>query len=378
MTAFACKKETNVFFPNGTPVTLKSNTTTVSASPADSLNTVLALSWSNPKYATDSASQKFIIEMDSSGRNFSHEVTFTVSGALSDSFSAKQINTMLLGWGFAFGVAYPVDIRITSSYANNNEQYMSNIVTVQMTPYKIPPKVPVPANLYIVGDAVNTLPGTGWSNPVDTPYQKFTQIDSVTFGGIFNLTAGNSYLLLPLNGDWTHKYGGATDGTAVGGGTLLVDSDVPNSNTPAPMTSGWYEITVNFQTGIYTVTPYTGPALPVTFGSTGTGLWIIGDATPESPAWTNDPVSLAGQQFTQVSNADFQITIALNNTGSFLFLPVAGSWSNKYACNSTSTQPPYGGSFGLNLSSNFPGPTVSGNYLVDVDFVTGIYTLKPQ
>jgi hypothetical protein len=100
-----------------------------------------------------------------------------------------------------------------------------------------------------VGDAT----AGGWNNPVPTPSQQFTQTGSAEFQITIPLTSGKSYLFLPLNGDWGHKYGGATDGTAITGGTLLADGAVPGSNTPAPATSGSYTITVNFITMTYKV-----------------------------------------------------------------------------------------------------------------------------
>jgi hypothetical protein len=57
---------------------------------------------------------------------------------------------------------------------------------------------------------------------------------------------------LPLNGDWGHKFGGSTDGTA-SPATLLVDGAVPGSNTPAPATTGNYLIKVNFITMTFRV-----------------------------------------------------------------------------------------------------------------------------
>lgn len=377
---FACeKKDSTPYFGNGNAPVLKSSVSTVAPTPADSLTNAIAFTWTNPTYATDSSSEKYIIQMDSSGRNFSKAVSFTVSGSLTDTFTAKQLNTVLLGFGFAFNVSYPVDVRIISSYANNNQQLTSNTLTLQMTPYKIPPKVPVPANLYIVGDALSTAPGSAWSNPVDTPYQKMTQIDSVTFGGIFNITGGNSYLLLPVNGDWTHKYAVADKSVSglSGGGSFGADL---SDNFPAPTASGWYQIIVNFQTGIFTVTPYSGATVPLAIvpspSTLQTGLWIIGDATPENPSWTNDPVSLSAQKFTQVSNAEYKITIALNNSGSYLFLPAAGDWGNKYGgASATSGAILFDGSV---PGSNTPAPSASGNYQIDVNFLTGNYTVTPQ
>ncbi|HRN72608.1 MAG TPA: hypothetical protein PLM81_05745, partial [Ginsengibacter sp.] len=101
------------------------------------------------------------------------------------------------------------------------------------------------------GDAT---PG-GWSNPVPVPTQQFTQLSGSEFTLDLQLTAGGSYLFLPMNGSWDHKFGGATDGTETGGATLLADGAVPGSNTPAPATTGNYRINVNFLTGKYKVTP---------------------------------------------------------------------------------------------------------------------------
>jgi hypothetical protein len=104
----------------------------------------------------------------------------------------------------------------------------------------------VPTNLFIVGDAT---PG-GWSNPVPVPSQQFTKKSDTEFELTLELTTGKSYLLLPVNGDWSHKFGGSEKN----GGTVLVDGDVPGSNTPAPDQTGTYKINVNFATGMYTVT----------------------------------------------------------------------------------------------------------------------------
>lgn len=473
ITAFsACKKIADLpHYANGATPTLTASTTTIAPTAADSSKTVLTLSWTNPKYATDSSHQKFIVEMDSSGRNFTKEVTFEVDGPLSVSFTGSQLNNILANFGFAPGAPFSVDIRLTSSYANNNEQYKSNVVTVKMTPYLVPivltpsstspivlqvsnatnnaisfnwnssaygsntisyalqldtagdnfahPQVikydqaltssilvndlnslaiaagvvggstknvefrivsylgntyatplvyssvvsisittftPIPPTLYIVGDAT---PG-GWNNPVPLPSQQFTRIDAVSYGIVINLTAGKSYLFLPANGDWSHKYGGAS----ATGGALLADNAVPGSNTPAPATSGNYQIIVNFQTGTYKVTPFT-TTIP-------TNLYIVGDATPGG--W-NNPVPTPSQQFTRIDAVSFGIIINLTAGGSYLFLPVNGDWSHKYGGASAT-----GGTLladGAVPGSNTPAPATSGTYEIIVNFQTGTYTVTP-
>jgi len=134
----------------------------------------------------------------------------------------------------------------------------------------------------------------------------------------------------------------------------------------------------------YTVTPYAPPPL-VDTPSTGALYLVGGDAV--LGAWAN-PVPLS-QQFTRVSATKYTLTIALsggdptNGDDQYLFLPVNGSWTNKYACNNTSSQPFSGGSFGYNgnnsyYNANFPGPSAAGTYKFDVNFQNGIVTVTKQ
>lgn len=458
----------------GHPVTLTPSSTNVAPAAADSNKNVLTLNWTFPQYATDSANMKYILEIDSTGRGFSKEITYTQTKSLSKAFTGRDLNNILLKYGFTVGTPVKLDMRVTSSYANNNEKYLSNIAQVSITPYSDPSKLvtektsvtgsaststnhsntfswsasfpgysgtvtyslqydsagknfaapqeiavgssvysksmteddmnttaltsgiaignsgmveyrvkgvtaagataysnvvnvtvttfsPVPPGLYIVGDAT----AGGWNNPVPVPSQQFTKIDAYSFSIQTVLTAGKSYLFLPVNGDWTHKYGGATDGVSAAG-ALLKDGAVPGSNTPAPATTGLYKIVVNFQTSTYTVTPV---AIP-------NNLYIVGDAT--AGGWSN-PVPVPSQQFTKIDNYSFAITTNLTAGKSYLFLPVNGDWSHKYGGATDGTASP-----GVLLAdgdvpgSNTPAPATTGLYTVIVNFATSSYTVAPM
>jgi starch-binding outer membrane protein SusE/F len=360
----ACdKKDTLRIFGTGTAPVLTSSATTVAPVAADSNKTALALSWSSPNYATDSTNMKYTVEIDSTGKNFSKETTKVVTAALGTSFTAKELNNILLAKGYAFNVPVDMDVRVTSSYANNNERLSSNVVKIRMTPYKIPPKVALPTTgkLFIVGDATQG----GWNNPVPTPAQEFSRLDETTFAGIFNLVGGKEYLLLPQNGDWGHKFSVADKSKAGlnGGGDFGFDL---SDNFPGPATSGWYKIVVDFQAGKFTVTPYTG-VLP-------TNLYIVGDAT--AGGW-NNPVPLPSQQFTRLNSAEFEITIPLIGSKEYLLLPLNGDWGHKYAVkDKTVTGLSAGGDFGYDLNDNFPAPSASGTYKINVNFATGKFTVK--
>src|SRR5690242_17951263 len=113
----ACTKEKALpYYGSGTAPTLSSDVNSFAPTPADSDNVALTFAWSNPGYATDSSTIKYIVQVDSSGKNFSNPYSTTVNGALGVSFIAKDFNNILLGMGFQFGVQYSVDVRVISSY----------------------------------------------------------------------------------------------------------------------------------------------------------------------------------------------------------------------------------------------------------------------
>ncbi len=366
-TITACKKVDDLpNYNNGTTSVLTASKATIAPTATDSNLIGVTFSWTNPKYANDSATTKYMLEIDSAGRNFSKAVSKTVIGALSTSFTNKEMNAILLGFGFQFNVAYDVDVRLTTYYGNNNEKIVANTVRLKATPYKIPPKIALPttSKLYIVGNATEGGDATGWNNPVPVPKQELERIDETTWGGVFNMVGGKQYLLLPLNGDWANKFSVANNtvaGLSAGGDFGFNLSD----NFPGPATSGWYKLIVDFQTGKFTLTPYTS-VLP-------SSLFIVGNATPggDATGW-NNPVPVPSQQFTRLNSSAF--TLTLNNMvggKEFLFLPVNGDWSNKYSvANNSLPGLNQGGTFGYNLPQNFPGPTLSGNYKIDVSFAT--------
>ncbi len=252
MVLFACEKVGPLaVYKNGVSATLQASATTVAPKVVDSLATVLTLTWTDPQYATDAKTVKYIVQVDSAGRNFSNAVSIVLTNKASYSFVAKDLNAILLSFGFKYNTAYKVDIRIVSSYANNNDQIASNVLTLTMTPYVVPPKVTPPASktLFLVGSAT----AGGWNNPVPVPTQQFTLIDSVTYEGKFYLIGGQQYLALPVNGDWSNKYSVANNnayGLANGGDFGFNLSD----NFPGPAVTGLYTIRFDFQAGKFTVT----------------------------------------------------------------------------------------------------------------------------
>lgn len=131
-------KEGLPVYQAGSSPVLSSSTTTVAQTLADTSKTVVNFSWTNPKYSNDSSTTKYILEIDSTGKNFANENTKTVIGILNKSFTGRDLNAVLLNLGFKLNVAQAIDVRLISSYNNNNERYMSNVLKITVTPFADP------------------------------------------------------------------------------------------------------------------------------------------------------------------------------------------------------------------------------------------------
>ena len=139
LTVLACTKVADLpFYDKGSAVTLSSSFATVVSTQADSNRNVVSFTWTNPKHGTDSANYKFVLSIDSAGRNFSREVTKTVMGARSTALTGRELNNILLNYGFAVGRPHSLDVKVTSSYGNNNERLESNVLRITVTPFDDP------------------------------------------------------------------------------------------------------------------------------------------------------------------------------------------------------------------------------------------------
>jgi len=120
------------------------------------------------------------------------------------------------------------------------------------TAYAIPPKVTPPASgtLFIVGSAT----AGGWDNPIKANYlasQQFTQVNNTLYEITIDLIGGGEYKFVGVNGSWDEQWSiaKADDPAEVNGGDFIANG----ANVLAPANSGTYKITVNFQTGKFSV-----------------------------------------------------------------------------------------------------------------------------
>ncbi len=142
------------------------------------------------------------------------------------------------------------------------------------------------------------------------------------------------------------------------------------NGTAVPLYSNTIKIKVTPYFDVAVIPPGTPPNYP------DGELFIIGDATVGG--WPN-PVPELTQKFTRVSITKYKIEVQLNGGKEFLLLPKNGSWDKKYgnACGSNSCNAATGGAFKAQ-GDNFKGPAATGKYIIEVNFVTGTFTVVPK
>lgn len=262
----SCKKEENkVFFEGGTaPVLTASVSSSIPLSFANKDAEAVKFTWTNPNYqfstglSSQDVSYKLEIDTTNSAGTLNPNFTYTgkqtiaVSKDLSLSITQGLFNEYLLNQlVLTTGTTHYIQVRVTASLVNNNAVLISNVLKFAVVPYAIPPKVTPPASgqLFLVGSAT---PG-GWNNPVPVPAQQFTQVSPTVYKiSSIALTGGGSYLFLPVNGDWSQKFGalGANNSNNVDGD----DFKAGGGDMLAPAANGNYKIEVDFQRGKFTLT----------------------------------------------------------------------------------------------------------------------------
>lgn len=136
--AFSCDETlepTPEFAVSTESFTASASSTTIAASASDSLNQVLTLTWSDPKYATGLDDTKFTIKVAKSGTSFSKFFTKEIEGELTGGLLGKEINGMAFGFGAKAGEAISLDIVVVASQTNNNETKVSQPLTVSVVPF---------------------------------------------------------------------------------------------------------------------------------------------------------------------------------------------------------------------------------------------------
>lgn len=218
----------------------------------------VTFSWSNPNYqfasGVSSHNVSYSLEIDTAGANFNgkNKITVSISQDLTVTYTQKAFNSLISDLKVRTGRVAQLEMRVIASIGSKATSIASNKLVFKVLPYAPPPKVRLPESnsLFIVGSAT---PG-GWSNPVPVPSQEFTKISNTLYEITIRLTGGEKFLFLVNNGLWDKKYAVVDDsnnGLDVGLDFAYFTSG--GKDIPAPAVSGNYKISVDFQTGKYTI-----------------------------------------------------------------------------------------------------------------------------
>ena len=142
MVVAACNKVADLpVYNDGLAPVVSASKTALSPALADSDRAVLTINWTNPKYSNDAKTTKYIVQFDSAGGNFSSPISREVIGKLSTSYTGNELNNILLSYAGKPGTPYSLNVRVVSSYSNNNEKHISSNVSVSVTGFSEPNKL---------------------------------------------------------------------------------------------------------------------------------------------------------------------------------------------------------------------------------------------
>lgn len=122
----------------------------------------------------------------------------------------------------------------------------------------------------------------------------------------------------------------------------------------------------------FTTSPFAPP--PAVAPPTTDRLVLVGNGSPGG--WDNSAGNT--QVFTRVSSTVYELTITLNGGNTVLFLPLAGSWDDKYGFDGANNENNVNGDKLSRGGGDIKVPATTGTYKITVNFQTGRFTFTPQ
>lgn len=258
-----CKKDENkVFFEGGTAPALSASATNVPLSPDRNSETAIIFNWTNPNFrfttGISSHNVEYALEMDrNSSFNSPNMREITLTSDLSRRFTVLELNSFL---GNVMELPLDANVQVfvrvvaflrAEGVTTRVGALTSNVVSFNTRPYAPPPLVepPTDGTLWATGDA---FAAPDWQNPLLPPFvndQAFRRVTNTLYEAELNFTRPGAFKLIQTNGVWGTQYH-RVDGDAFGGTFRKRDAD------PAflgPADPGRYRMTVNFQTGRFTL-----------------------------------------------------------------------------------------------------------------------------
>src|SRR5579862_3638597 len=128
------------------------NSDSIPLSAADSTNTAIVFSWTNPAYSfsngISSLNVNYNLQIDTVGANFAgtNTVQIGISSDLQKTFTISELNFILFGdMQLQTGVQHNIEVRIESFLNEESLPLYSNTLDYTVIPYAIPPQVNPPS-----------------------------------------------------------------------------------------------------------------------------------------------------------------------------------------------------------------------------------------
>jgi hypothetical protein len=332
-------------------------------------NIAVTLNWDNKSWYGIDTPFSYTLQMDKGDGGFLNPLEIPITSGNNLSLTHSDLNAKAFALDLAPAVASKVNVRLKANLKYGAVPIYSNVSTLTITPYKtLILKYPMPAELYLQGDAVPS----NWGTPV-TDIQKMTQIDDHRFGLIIALTGGKTFAAISVASNWSDPAYVTLDTNTnpQSSGTFEPRGSQTNpawggNNILSPAVSGVYQVIFDFTAGTYSITPTDLMPAP-------TELYIIGDATTNG--W-NAPGN--AQKFTKAGDT-FTLTTTLKS-GKYAFINANATWSTPAYLAKTDSEPLLGGNLAINQAPNWTGSNMTapkpGNYTITVNFKSGTYVLK--
>lgn len=238
ITACTEKVDDLPYYSSGSASDLSASATTVTATAANANQGVVTFNWTDPGFATDPSNYKYVLEVAPKGTNFAKPVAYTVMQEKTLSLTGSQFNNMLVGWGINFNTPTDLDVRLKSSYGNNNDLKISNLLGIKATSYSVPvtlaatstgPFAPTPLNKdnilaklswngVVYGSSTASYAieyakgGTNFANPTTIAIAKDSLTKSLTGMELYQM-ANNSGIAFNTTGNVDVRVKVTVDGT---------------------------------------------------------------------------------------------------------------------------------------------------------------------
>ena len=193
------------------------------------------MEWTSANFGFSAAVQ-YTIELDPTGSTFETPVELATMNGTSYSTTVGQLNERLLTAGLAGGEENTVYLRVKAHVNDDVSPAYSQPVEVTFTPYQdsFPP-------IYMIGAAVGEWnPDAAVIVPSNEP-NSYTTLAEFTSNEAFRFFGQQDWSPDAWNYPYFADNGGDID-------PLLVDAEDGDNNFRFTGTSGWYRVTVNFET----------------------------------------------------------------------------------------------------------------------------------